>query len=73
MREIERLYTPLISRGLHKFKDGFNLADKDERMRQGGKGEMGETSYILIIPEFCGWWRLGECLCVEGVRGEQGE
>lgn len=40
MREIERLYTPLISRGLHKFKDGFNLADKDERMRQRGKGEM---------------------------------
>lgn len=50
MREIERLYTPLISQGLHKFKDGFNLADKDERMRKGGKGEMGETSYILIIP-----------------------
>lgn len=24
MREIERLRTPLISRGLHKFKDGFS-------------------------------------------------
>lgn len=39
MREIERLCTPLISRGLHKFKDGFNLTDKDERMRKGGMGE----------------------------------
>lgn len=63
MREIERLYTPLISRGLHKFKDGFNLADKDERMWKRGKGEMGETSYILIIPVVFGWWCLGECVC----------
>lgn len=72
MREIERLYTPLISRGLHKFKDGFNLADKDERMRKGGKGEMGETyTYILIIPVVFGWWRLGECVCW-GERGGGG-
>lgn len=41
MRAIERLYTPLISRGLHKFKDGFNLADKDERMRKGRAGGDG--------------------------------
>lgn len=54
MREIERLDTPLINQGLHKFKDGFNLADKDERMRTGGLGEMGQTSYILIIPVFSG-------------------
>ncbi len=50
MREIEKLYTPLISWGRYKFKDDFNLADKDERMSKGGKGETGETSYILIIP-----------------------
>lgn len=56
MREIERLYTSLISWGPHKFKDGFNLADKDERMRKGGKGEMGETSYIAIIPMV--FWRV---------------
>lgn len=68
MREIERLYTPLISRGLHKFKDGFNLADKDERMRKGGKGEMGETSYILIIPVVFGCWGLGECVRVGGSK-----
>lgn len=61
MREIERLYTPLIRQGLHKFKDGFNLADKDERMSKGGKGEMAETyTYILIIPVVLGWGRLGE-------------
>lgn len=65
MREIERLYTTLISWGLHKFKDDFNLADKDERMRKGGKGEMGETSYILIIPVVFGWWhRERVCVCV---------
>ncbi|KAM7423315.1 hypothetical protein PAMA_011055 [Pampus argenteus] len=73
MREIERLYTPLISQGLHKFKDGFNLADKDERMRMGEKGEMGETSYILIIPVVFGWWHLGECECVLELLREQGE
>lgn len=73
MREIERLYTPLISRGLHKFKDGFNLADKDERMQQGGKGEMGETSSILIIPLVFGLWRLGEFVHWgnEGVVGSE--
>lgn len=65
---IERLYTPLISRGLHKFKDGFNLADKDERMRKGGKGE---TSYILIIPVVSGWRCFEECVCV-CVRGSGG-
>lgn len=67
MREIERLYTTLISWGLHKFKDDFNLADKDERMRKGGKGEMGETSYILIIPVVFGWWhRERVCVCLMG-------
>lgn len=71
MREIDRLYTPLISRGLYKFKDGFNLADKDERMRKGGKGEMGETSYLLIIPVVFGSWGLGECVCW-GLRGRVG-
>lgn len=60
MREIGRLYTPLISRGLHKFKDSFNLADKDERTRKGGKGEMGEDSYVLIIPVVFGWRCLGD-------------
>lgn len=34
MRKIGGLYTPLISQGLNKFKDGFNLVDKDERMRE---------------------------------------
>lgn len=58
MREIERLYSPLITQGLHKFKDSFNLADKDERMRNGGKGKMGEASYILIIPLVFAWWRV---------------
>lgn len=53
MREIERLYTPLIRQGLHKFKDSFNLADKDERMSKGGKGET--YTYILIIPVVLGW------------------
>lgn len=69
MRGIERLYTPLISRGPHKFKDGFNLADKDERMRKGGKREMGETSYVLIIQAVFGWWSLGECVFGGGVGG----
>lgn len=73
MREIERLYTSLISWGPHKFKDGFNLADKDERMRKGGKGEMGETSYILIIPMV--FWRVvpwgSVCVCV--CRGRRAE
>lgn len=44
MREIGRLNTPLIRQGLHKFKDSFNLADKDEEMRKAGEGEVGETS-----------------------------
>lgn len=52
MREIERLNIPLIRQGLHKFKDGFSLADKDERMRKRGKGETGETSYSFIITAF---------------------
>lgn len=65
MRAIERLYTPLISRGPHKFKDGLNLADKDERMREGGEGE---TPYILIIPVVFGWC-LGERVCVKGSWG----
>lgn len=62
MREIGRLYTPLISQGLHKFKDSFNLADKDERMR----GEL-KLKWVLHLNYPCGLWlvepeRLCECL-----------
>ena len=32
-------------------------------MRKGGKGETGESSYILIIPVVFGWWHR-ECVCV---------
>lgn len=69
MREIERLNIPLIRQGLHKFKDGFSLADKDERMRTSRKGETGETSYLFIITVFLGGFgALGSvdvCLAVE--------
>lgn len=66
MREIERLNIPLIRQGLHKFKDGFSLADKDERMRVSRKGETGETSYLFIISLFGGIWCLGERGCMFG-------
>lgn len=57
MRQSERLYTSLISRGLHRFKESLTVADtKDERVRNEGKGEVGETSYISIIPVACGSW-----------------
>lgn len=46
-------------------------------MRKGGKGEMGETFYIIIIPLVFGWCRLRECVLggsgggVGGLRAQE--
>lgn len=59
------VYTPLISWGLYKFKDSFNLTDKDERMRMAGKGEVGwgflHLNYLVVV---------GACVEESGERRE---
>lgn len=67
------VYTPLISWGLYKFKDCFNLTDKDERMRMAGKGEVGwgflHLNYLVVVVGWWWWWGGGMCWGIWGKEG----